>query len=188
MTTSDFIPALEKLASVVAHFQKVWQLHEECASLRSQMKLGHDLWNRRSWAGHLTASAAVLNKDSGRVLFVHHKKLNRWLLPGGHCDPYEMPWISAQRELEEETGVHDAQLHHWHQDNEFCPLDIDSHQIPATPAELQHVHHDFRYVFTVTGDIHVSVQAEEVASANWLDIDVLTNHYRAAHARIGKFL
>ena len=34
--------------------------------------------------GHITCSGLVLAPDSRRILIVHHRRLGRWLLPGGH--------------------------------------------------------------------------------------------------------
>jgi len=50
-----------------------------------------------------TASGLVV--DDGRVLLVRHRKLDRWLQPGGHVEPRETPDEAAVREVREETGV-----------------------------------------------------------------------------------
>jgi 8-oxo-dGTP pyrophosphatase MutT (NUDIX family) len=42
---------------------------------------------------------------SGRVLLHYHRKLGRWLPPGGHIEPNELPDDAAVREVWEETGV-----------------------------------------------------------------------------------
>ena len=39
-----------------------------------------------------------------RVVLVFHKKLRRWLPPGGHIDAPELPDQAAIREVKEETG------------------------------------------------------------------------------------
>jgi len=38
-------------------------------------------------------------------LFLLHKKLNKWVAPGGHIDDNENPETAAFREVKEETGV-----------------------------------------------------------------------------------
>lgn len=48
-------------------------------------------------------ASCVLFRD-GRVLMHRHKKLNRWLYPGGHVDEGEVPTEAARRETLEETG------------------------------------------------------------------------------------
>lgn len=49
-------------------------------------------------------SLAIVIHD-GKILLVHHKKLDVWLAPGGHIDPDELPHHAAIRECFEETGV-----------------------------------------------------------------------------------
>jgi len=39
------------------------------------------------------------------VLLHFHKKLGRWLPPGGHIEPNELPDEAALREVYEETGI-----------------------------------------------------------------------------------
>lgn len=51
------------------------------------------------------AVAAFVVHD-GRVLLHWHAKLQRWLPPGGHIEPNELPDEAAVREVLEETGVH----------------------------------------------------------------------------------
>lgn len=43
---------------------------------------------------------------SGRTLLLMHRKLARWLPPGGHIEADELPHIAALREVREETGLH----------------------------------------------------------------------------------
>jgi len=50
-------------------------------------------------------TVAVLVIHEGRILLHHHIRLGRWLPPGGHVEPNELPDEAALREVEEETGV-----------------------------------------------------------------------------------
>lgn len=50
-------------------------------------------------------TVAVFVVHERRVLFHFHRKLNRWLPPGGHIEPNELPDEAAVREVMEETGV-----------------------------------------------------------------------------------
>ena len=52
---------------------------------------------------HVTGSAIVTGQDG--ALLHHHKRLGRWLQPGGHVDAAETPWEAAVREVREETGL-----------------------------------------------------------------------------------
>jgi 8-oxo-dGTP pyrophosphatase MutT (NUDIX family) len=53
----------------------------------------------RDWA----ATTFVVHDD--QTLLLHHRKLDKWLPPGGHIDPHELPDEAAIREVEEETGL-----------------------------------------------------------------------------------
>lgn len=53
---------------------------------------------------HFTVAVFVV--DAGRVLLHFHRKLGRWLPPGGHIEPNELPDEAALREVLEETGIH----------------------------------------------------------------------------------
>ena len=49
-------------------------------------------------------TVAVFVIAQGRVLLQWHRKLSRWLPPGGHIEPGELPDDAAVREVMEETG------------------------------------------------------------------------------------
>lgn len=51
-----------------------------------------------------TSTVYILEND--KVLLIFHKKLQKWLPPGGHIDPNETPPEAARREAFEETGLH----------------------------------------------------------------------------------
>lgn len=50
-------------------------------------------------------TVAVFVVDRGRVLLHRHRRLDRWLPPGGHIEPNEVPDDAARREVLEETGL-----------------------------------------------------------------------------------
>lgn len=52
---------------------------------------------------HFTATTYIVN--DGATLLHEHKRLNRWLPPGGHIDRDELPHNAAVREVTEETGL-----------------------------------------------------------------------------------
>ena len=97
--------------------------------------------------GHVTASGMVLAPGGGQILLVHHRRLDRWLLPGGHVEPEDAAIAeSARREVVEETG---AVL-----DCAITPrlLGIDVHGIPPKGKEPYHLHHDALFGFHATSD------------------------------------
>src|ERR1017187_6078655 len=56
--------------------------------------------------GHITCTGLVLSPGQARILLVLHRRLQRWLLPGGHVEPSD-PLIgdAGRREVVEETGA-----------------------------------------------------------------------------------
>lgn len=50
-------------------------------------------------------TVAVFVVRQATVLLLWHPKLSRWLPPGGHIEPNELPDAAAHREVMEETGV-----------------------------------------------------------------------------------
>ena len=98
-----------------------------------------DALHRSSLEGHLTASALVVDRAAGRGLLTHHRKLNRWLQMGGHCDgDANLPAV-ALREAEEESGIAGLRI-------DPRPVQVDVHPIPALPGVPEHLHLDTSYL------------------------------------------
>lgn len=120
---------------------------------------------------HFTATAFVTDSD-GRILLLWHKRLQRWMPPGGHVDPDETPEETARRECKEETGldveiVGDAQPDLFiGNDNEgrmlTKPLAMLLENIPAYPErnEPAHQHMDFVFLARLI-DPHQTLQLAE---------------------------
>jgi len=122
-----------------------------------------DPFDRRIAEGHLTGSAFVVSGDGARVLLLHHRKLDRWLQPGGHAEAGEASGEAvALREAREETGLVSLRLH----PRAPRPLDVDVHAIPARPGEPAHAHLDLRYL-VLAGEEPLRRQAEEAADLRW---------------------
>ncbi len=104
---------------------------------------GEAALDRRNYApGHVTASGIVLSMDQREVLLVFHRKLGRWLQPGGHIETTDHTAAeAAAREIREETGVTPAA--EW----EPTLVGIDVHEIPAREREPTHLHHDIVWRF-----------------------------------------
>lgn len=146
---------------------------EEAAHLRRIVEfVGRhaDPFDRRIPEGHLTGSALVVSPGADRVLLVHHRKLQRWLQPGGHADPGETSGEAvALREAREETGIAGLALH----PNAPRPLDVDVHAIPAFGAEPAHAHLDLRYLVLAPEAGAITLSAAESSDARWFAWDEL---------------
>ncbi len=112
--------------------------------------------------GHLTGSALVLDPATGRVLLIHHAKLDRWLQPGGHADGEGNLGLVALTEATEETGLEGLRL--------VTPaIDIDVHAIAARPGEPAHDHLDLRFLVLCGPDTR-AVPNAETRGARWIDV------------------
>lgn len=97
--------------------------------------------------------ATVYIIEENKVLLIFHRKLQKWLPPGGHIDENETPPEAAKREVLEETGLEIeflTQENVWINDSNaesferpfMCLLE----HIPHYKDEPSHQHMDFIYV------------------------------------------
>jgi 8-oxo-dGTP pyrophosphatase MutT (NUDIX family) len=106
---------------------------------------------------HFTATAFIIDSNK-RTLLLWHKRLQRWMPPGGHIDPNESPDDAARRECKEETGL-DVEIIGDTQTDLFTknpaegrmltkPIALLLEEIPACPErnEPAHQHMDFLFV------------------------------------------
>ena len=123
-----------------------------------------DPFRRELVQGHVTGSAWVVDPGREHVLLVWHRKLGKWLQPGGHIEGDPSVLESARREAREETGVED--IRSLSEDI----FDLDIHPIPATPKEPAHLHYDVRFLFEADRDETpvVSPESREVA---WIRLE-----------------
>src|SRR5512139_570959 len=118
--------------------------------------------------GHLTGSAITVSADGSRVLLLHHRKLDRWLQPGGHGDPGETTGEEvALREALEESGIRGLALHPLAP----RPLDVDVHDIPARAHEPAHQHLDLRYLVVAPANATIAADLAELHEIRWVPWD-----------------
>ncbi|EKX62532.1 NUDIX domain-containing protein [Streptomyces ipomoeae] len=104
-------------------------------------------------AGHITASALVIDPTRGRVLLTLHKKLRMWLQMGGHCEPGDTVLADAAlREATEESGVTGLTL------LPGGPVRLDRHPIPP-PC---HWHYDVQYAVLAPPDAEHTISDESL--------------------------
>ncbi len=123
--------------------------HEECFS-------------RSLLVGHVTGSAWVVDHSISHTLLVHHRRLDKWLQPGGHCDGDPDVLSVAVREAIEETGLAVMPV-----SGEI--FDVDAHDIPARKQEPAHVHYDIRFMLQADYE-HAPVVSSESQDVRWVPL------------------
>lgn len=135
------------------------------------------MYDQRKLEKHFVATGFVLNKDRSKMLMVHHRKLDKWVAPGGHIEPDETPTEAALREVLEETGVEaeivecsnvkltpepemEAQLE--------PPFAMLSEYIPQHGDTDAHIHLDFIFICEADDRKPISQQIKEVKDVRWM--------------------
>ena len=145
-------------APVVTYRQRMIQLLDES---------GEAALTREHPNAHFTASAFIFNLR-GDALALFHRKLKRWLQPGGHIEQMDQsPLDAAIREAREESSLNDLQLIH------KGPIDLDIHTIPSRPSEAEHEHFDIRFAF-LTSSPGLAKLSNESSGLKWLGGDQLS--------------
>ncbi len=143
------------LKSLLSAYRDRWPQESETVARFDAFIDSHpDCFHRSCRIGHITGSAWIVNTTGDRVLLVHHRKLGRWLQPGGHCDGDPDALAVALREAREESGLDVRAL-------DGAIFDIDVHAIPARDRDPAHFHFDVRFLvqaehdrFTVSEESH----------------------------------
>lgn len=154
------------LRDALAAYARCWPAEADCvAGFEALLDDPGDPYVRERLAGHLTASSWLVDRSGTRALLTHHRKLGRWLQPGGHADGDRDLMRVALREAEEETGLTGLRV-------EAGIFDLDRHRIPAHRDVPEHWHYDVRYVVHAGEDEAFMVGGESHALAWRAVIDV----------------
>ncbi|MGH3415970.1 MAG: NUDIX hydrolase [Actinocrinis sp.] len=146
---------LEKITTIVDGYLAVHpEDRDALAPLIEALGKGFDFTSRRRYPAHITAGVVLLDGE-GRMLQIHHRRLGRWLNPGGHVEPEDKSLTgTALRELAEECGIRAEDIEPiGGEGDDALPVHIDVHPIPASDvhAEPAHRHFDFRFAFRGAG-------------------------------------
>ena len=144
---------------------------EEFPLLEEQLDNDENIWTRKNFNWHLTASAYIFDKSMQNFVVIRNINLDKWLVPGWHWEEWDWKMQNtAKREAMEETWLSQLKLCSWHNQNEMIPIDIDTHYIPENKKkdERQHFHHDFRYIFIYDWDFsEINIETQEI---KWFQI------------------
>jgi 8-oxo-dGTP pyrophosphatase MutT (NUDIX family) len=144
-------------SEVIGQYQSFIEQHPDC-------------FERSLDVGHVTGSAIILDSSSQNVLLTHHRKLNRWLQPGGHADGDPVVSRVAMKEALEESGLSDIRF------VQHEILDLDIHLIPERGNEAAHYHYDSRYLLQSAGETDEFVVSEESHDLAWVPIDQISDY------------
>ena len=118
-------------------------------------------------------TVAIFVVHDGKILLVHHRKLDKWLPLGGHIELDEEPEQAALREAKEESGLDVELLGERPPTTEpgtralIAPRFLDIHRINAT-----HEHIGLIYFARVTGG-DLALAAAEHHDIRWVSADEL---------------
>jgi len=152
------------LENIAAHtpFDETEATHQQ--AIFSFVQNHRRFYKRTLATGHTTGSAWIINPAHTHALMLHHKKLDRWLQPGGHVEHDTNLLATALREAREETGIIDCRI------VSEAIFDIDIHTIPANKKESEHQHYDIRYLFEANLDAIPTI-SDESNDVRWFTLE-----------------
>jgi 8-oxo-dGTP pyrophosphatase MutT (NUDIX family) len=149
--------------SVLAGWQPPNREQDELRRAYLEFLATHDdAMSRTCSAGHLTASALIIDVEGERMLLTLHGKAGRWFQTGGHCEPGDTTiGRAALREAVEESGIDNLRLLP-------DPVRLDRHDVLCSAGQAEHL--DVQYIaFAPPGAVEQrSVESLELAWF-WLD-------------------
>lgn len=123
---------------------------------------------------HFCSSACIVNGNNKTVLFVHHKKLNKWLFVGEHIEENEDPETAVLREVKEETNL-DIQLlgERYPREDDFIRL----FTLQRNIVKNEHIHIDLFYVALVKNPYDIKINNNELLNYKWFTrAEILNNN------------
>lgn len=124
-----------------------------------------DACSRSCAAGHLTASALVVDADGGHALLTLHPRVGRWLQLGGHIEPEDATLRGAAlREATEESGIDGLTVSE-------APVHVDVHPVTCSLG-VPTRHLDVRYLVRAPAGA-VEVRSDESVALRWWPLDGL---------------
>ena len=169
---SDTQPMHRQLLLNLLHRHQPVDTHEQSMTVAmiAFVEQHPTCFERSLLIGHVTGSAWIVSPDRQQVLLIHHRKLDRWLQPGGHADGDPDVVAVALREAQEETGLHSLRL----VDVEAGIFDVDIHTIPARGNVSEHLHYDVRFLLEADPDEAFGF-SDEIKNIQWFALNNLVS-------------
>lgn len=121
---------------------------------------------------HFCATACIVDKENKSILFIHHKKLNKWLFVGGHIEENEDPETAVCREVKEETNLDITLLgDRYPREEDF----IRPFALQKNVVKGNHIHMDIFYIALANDPTQIETQEDEVLNYKWFTKDEILN-------------
>jgi 8-oxo-dGTP pyrophosphatase MutT (NUDIX family) len=172
--TSRSLPADPAVRELLADLHAYRPIDPREAAMRDRVAAfvaaeGRAAFARTTAAGHVTASAWIVDPARMQCVLLHHRKLDRWLQLGGHVDGDPDVRRAALREAREESGLRTLRA------LGESIYDIDVHRIPARGAEAAHEHYDLRFALEADPREPL-VSNEESHDVRWIALTDLAGY------------
>lgn len=121
---------------------------------------------------HFCATACIIDKENKKILFIHHKKLNKWLFVGGHIEENEDPETAVIREVKEETNLDITLLgkRYPREDDFIIPFAMQRNVVKEN-----HIHIDIFYIAIANDISKIKAKEDEVLNYRWFSIEEIAN-------------
>ena len=129
------------------------------------------VFTRENTTGHFSASGWVVSPDRKKVLMVYHNIYNSWSWMGGHADGDTDLRAVAEREIREESGIHDLRLLTPHIFSAEI-LTVDGHEKRGKYVS-SHLHYNVTYLFEADTEQETTQKPDENSGVQWIEIEKL---------------
>lgn len=121
---------------------------------------------------HFCVSCYVYDESTQKFLMVKHKKLGKWVQPGGHIEQNEDPEEACVREVWEETGISiKLKGERFIREEDYIrPLALQRNEITS-----EHIHIDFVYLANAVGNCNIIPNLEENEAVEWFTLQEIQN-------------